>query len=226
MTGSTPAPELGEQESRTGTGEAEQFWDAHYREHERAFSGNVNPLVLDVAGQLSAGRALDLGCGEGADAIWLAQQGWRVTAVDVSATALDRTAHHAADAGVADRIDIAQHDLTLSLPDGTFDLVNAQYLQSPVNLPRPQILRAAAGLVTVGGHLLIVDHASAPPWSWADPSAGFPTPQQTLTTLQLPRTGWQPVRVDAASRTATGPGGQIATVTDNILLLRRLTDQT
>src|SRR5215208_437768 len=81
-------------EHREGRGdvEAERFWEDHYRRRERVWSGRPNPVLVDVVGSLRPGTALDLGCGEGGDAIWLARQGWRVTAVDVSATALDRAA--------------------------------------------------------------------------------------------------------------------------------------
>jgi 2-polyprenyl-3-methyl-5-hydroxy-6-metoxy-1,4-benzoquinol methylase len=65
--------------------------EGHYCGHELAWSGRANPVLVYVSGRLRPGTALDLGCGEGGDAVWLAQQGWRVTAVDVSATALDRT---------------------------------------------------------------------------------------------------------------------------------------
>src|SRR5918994_591290 len=94
-------------EHREGRGdvEAERFWEDHYRRRERVWSGRPNAVLVDVAGSLQPGTALDLGCGEGGDAIWLAQQGWRVRAVDVSATALDRAAAEAATAGVVDRID-------------------------------------------------------------------------------------------------------------------------
>jgi len=215
---STPDTEAGD---LAGAGEAERFWEAHYRTRERVFSGNANPLLVAVAGQLPAGRALDLGSGEGGDAVWLARRGWRVTAVDVSPTALARTASNAAAAGVADRVHVEQHDLAHSLPDGQYDLVNVQYLASPVKFPRAQVLRAAAGLVAAGGLLLIVDHASVPPWSWAGPDTQFPTPQQFLDALELPAGQWQPVRLDTPTRSAAGPGGQTATLTDNVIAVRR-----
>lgn len=202
-------------------GDAEHFWEEHYRSREQVFSGRANPLLVEVAGPLPAGTALDLGCGEGGDAIWLARQGWRVTAVDVAATALARTAEHAAAAGVADRVEVQQHDLSRSHPSGRFDLVSAQYLQSPVSFPREQVLRTVSHAVAVGGLLLVVDHASVPPWSWADPGSRFPTPADFLASLDLPGE-WHPERLEAPSRQADGPGGQRATVTDNLIAVRRL----
>ena len=104
----------GHQEGR-GDVEAERFWEDHYRQRGRVWSGRPNPVLVDVVGNLPPGTALDLGCGEGGDAIWLARRDWRVTAVDVSATALDRAAEDAAKAGVADRIDFQRHDLAVSV---------------------------------------------------------------------------------------------------------------
>lgn len=203
-------------------GEAEQFWERHYRGRERVWSGRANPVLVDVVGQLPTGTALDLGCGEGGDAIWLAQRGWRVTAVDVSAIAVSRAAENAASAGVADRVDVQQHDLARSLPAGTFDLVSAQYLQSPVAFPREQVLQAAARAAAPGGLLLVVDHASVSPWSWADPDTRFPTPEQILSSLELPPGQWRAERLESPSRPATGPNGETATVTDNVVAVRRV----
>ncbi len=102
---------------------------------------------------------------------WLAQQGWRVTAVDVSATPLMRASTHATTAGVADRIDFQQHDLTRTFPTGAFDLVSSQYLRSPVEFPRDRVLHEAARTGAHGGLLVIHDHASVAPWSWTqDPN--------------------------------------------------------
>jgi 2-polyprenyl-3-methyl-5-hydroxy-6-metoxy-1,4-benzoquinol methylase len=127
--------------------EAERFWEGHYHRRERVWSGRPNPVLVEVVGGLRPGTALDLGCGEGGDAIWLARQGWRVTAVDVSATALDRAAADAATAGIADRIDLRQHDLALAFPPGAFDLVSAKYLHSPIEFPRARVLQEAASAV-------------------------------------------------------------------------------
>ena len=204
-------------------GQAERFWERHYRGHERVWSGRPNPVLVDVVGSLPPGTALDLGCGEGGDAIWLSRLGWRVTAVDVSATALDRASIHAAATGVEARIDFQQHDLGRAFPTGAFDLVSAQYLHSPVEFPRDRVLQTAARAVAPGGLLLIVDHASVSPWSWADPNTHFPTPEETLATLDLSPRMWRAERLSSPERRATGPNGQSATVTDNVIAVRRLT---
>lgn len=127
------------------------------------WSGRVNPILAREASILTPGTALDLGCGEGADAIWLAQAGWRVTAIDVSTTALERAHEHATEAGVGDRIQCQHHDLAVSFPAGSFDLVSAQFLHSPIEMPRGEILRRAAAAVAPGGSLLVVGHFGTTP---------------------------------------------------------------
>ena len=211
---------------RGGDRRAEEFWEGHYRQREQVWSGNPNAVLVDVVGGLPAGRALDLGCGEGGDAIWLAGLGWRVTAVDVSKIALERVAARAAAEGVASRIDFQQHDLAQTFPAGIFDLISAQYFHSPLAFPRERILRGAARALAPDGLLLIVDHASIAPWSWnQDRATPFPTPAETLATLDLDPEQWHTERLVAPQRQATGPGGQVATVTDNVIVVRRTGDR-
>jgi SAM-dependent methyltransferase len=154
---------------------------------------------------------------------WLAGQGWRVTGGDISSTALQRAAERAAAAGVGDRVAYEQHDLAQSFPAGRFDLVAALYLHTPFDFPRATVLQAAARAVAPGGLLLLVEHASIAPWSWnQNRSTPFPTPGEILVSLALDLAQWQIERLEAPEREATGPGGQVATVRDNVVAIRRL----
>src|ERR1039458_7951812 len=74
----------------------EQFWDERYRSRDHLWSGQPNQRLVEEVAGAAPGHALDVGCGEGGDAIWLARQGWTVTGVDVSSVALQRAAAHAA----------------------------------------------------------------------------------------------------------------------------------
>ena len=214
-----------DRERRTGDpeGPSERFWEDHYKRREKRRGVRPGAVLADVAGPLAPGSALDLGCGEGGDAVWLATQGWRVTAVDVSETALGRTAEHAARAGVGDRVNLARHDLSRSFPEGEFDLVSAQYLHSPVeSFAEERVLRAAADVVAAGGLLLVVGHASVAPWSWnRDREVRFPTPREVVDSLGLDVELWDTERLDCPEREATGPSGETATVKDNVVALRR-----
>jgi SAM-dependent methyltransferase len=139
------------------------FWDARYSSAHALWSGNPNHhLVAEVGGPagLAPGTALDAGAGEGADAIWLAERGWQVTAVDVSGVALGRAAEHAAKAGdeVAARIRWLREDLIEWAPPGrAYDLVTSQYIHLPGALRHTFFARLAAA-VRDGGTLLIVGH--------------------------------------------------------------------
>ncbi|MFE9067155.1 class I SAM-dependent methyltransferase [Streptomyces violaceusniger] len=205
----------------TADADAEQFWERHYGTR-RAWDAHVNPLLAETAAPLRPGAALDLGCGPGGDAIWLAQQGWHVTAVDISTTAVERVRERARDLGVADRVATEQHDLAGSFPAGQFDLVSAQYFHTPFSLPRSRVLRTAAGALRPDGLLLIVDHGSTAPWSWnQDPDIHYPTPTEIAAELDLDPAHWSVLRAEMPGRQATGPAGETATVIDNVLLVQR-----
>ncbi|MDU0290945.1 class I SAM-dependent methyltransferase [Saccharothrix longispora] len=205
---------------------AEQNWDDLYRERGRetgrAWTGKPNELLVREVGHLDPGTALDLGCGEGGDALWLAAQGWRVTGVDVSGVALARAAAAAAEAGVADLVDWQRHDLSRSFPDGEFDLVSAQFLHSQwaAEGERDGILARAAAAVAPGGVLLVVGHAGWPSFMAEPPfEHHFPTNAEVLTSLDL-GDGWV-VEVDEAVEREVSHGDQHGTRRDNVLRLRR-----
>lgn len=141
-------------------GEAE--WDARYSEAEAGiWSGNPNSALVAEAEQLTPGRALDVGCGEGADAVWLARQGWTVTALDPSGVALARARLAAEEAGVeVEWVHGELAEVAPGLPDGAFDLVTAFYPTLFIDTaPLPTLTR----LVAPGGSLLLVHHADVDP---------------------------------------------------------------
>lgn len=202
--------------------DARTAWEEHYCAKPRVWSGRVNTRLAEIAGGLPVGRALDLGCGEGADAIWLAGRGWNVLGVDVSPTALQRARADADADGVGARIELAQLDLGSDFPAGVFDLISAQFLHSQVAMDRPAILRAALDALAPGGSLLIVDHAEGPPWASKLHHHEFPSAESVLAGLTLDPARWQTIRCERVSRTAVGPDGQEATLWDNVILIRRL----
>ncbi|WP_405388408.1 class I SAM-dependent methyltransferase [Streptomyces sp. NBC_01102] len=198
-----------------------EMWDDRYRESDRIWSGNPNTMLVREVEGLKPGRALDLGCGEGADAVWLARQGWTVTATDISRVALDRAAVHAADADVADRIDRQWHDLGATFPAGEYDLVSAQFLHSMGDLPREEILRKAAAAVAPGGVLLVVGHAGFPSWEHDHPDVELPTTDEVLASLELPEGEWEVLLSEEHERIQNDPDGNPTTRTDNALKIRR-----
>ncbi|MCW5249774.1 class I SAM-dependent methyltransferase [Streptomyces sp. SHP 1-2] len=209
MTDDTPAP-------------AEEFWESRYRGADRVWSGRPNELLVREVAGLTPGTALDLGCGEGADAVWLALEGWRVTGADISATALRRAAGHAADAGVGDRTGWERHELGRTFPEGVFDLVSAQYLQSPVELDRRAVLRDAARAVAPGGTLLLVMHAAWPSWQTEPPfDAVFPTLDEVLAELGLPEDEWTVGTRETVRRPSASPDGVPGHRDDHVWRLRR-----
>jgi SAM-dependent methyltransferase len=200
-----------------------EFWDGFYRERQRVWSGKPNAALVREVSMIAPGRAIDLGCGEGADAIWLAERGWTVTGVDVSAVALGRAAEHARDAGVEDRTTWLARDLAQWEPEETYDLVTASFLHSPIDIPRETILLAATRAVAPGGTLFVVGHTAFPPWGRHDhDDVHMPSADELASTLGL-RTGeWEIETSASEDREATGPEGQKAVLTDAVLKARRL----
>lgn len=132
-------------------------WDARYVEAEgRWWSGNPNGSLVVEVSDLTPGRALDIGCGEGADAIWLAERGWNVTAVDISPTAVARAADAAANAQVD--VTFLAADVLRDPPEAaSFDLVSIQY-PALLHTAGAEALRALFEAVAPGGVMLIVGH--------------------------------------------------------------------
>ena len=140
------------------TGLDQASWEDRYREAAALWSGRVNPPLVEEVSGLAPGRALDVGCGEGGDVLWLAGQGWQATGLDWSSVALDRAAEHAAAAGLTDRVTWVQGDVeSWQPPEASFDLVTAHFLH-PTAEQLPGVLTRLATAVAPGGTLLWVGH--------------------------------------------------------------------
>lgn len=198
--------------------DARAFWDEMHGRRDPDRLGAPHPQLVDAIGGATAGSALDLGSGSGANAVWLAGQGWTVTAVDVSQVALDMTTHHAERAGVAARVRPLRADLRDWRAPGTFDLVGSFFLHTPLELDTGSLLARAASWVAPGGTLVIVGHATLPPWAWnPDATSDFLGASDLVSALGLEAPGWTVRRAEEVERTATGPDGQLAEVRDAVL---------
>lgn len=172
---------------------------------------------------LAPGRALDAGCGEGADALWLAAHGWQVTAVDIAGAALRHAREQAASAGdsVSGRIDWEEADLAEWTPaEAQFDLVSSHYVHPAGSRDVP--FRRLAAAVAPGGTLLIVGHDPADPHTAgmhdSAPEVHF-TAEQIAAGLDPDR--WDIVAAESRSRTVTGHGGQEFPMRDAVLHARK-----
>jgi SAM-dependent methyltransferase len=141
-----------------GTGHDHASWEERYRGAPALWSGRVNPPLVAETADLAPGRALDVGCGEGGDVLWLAGRGWRATGLDWSEVALARAAEHAAAAGLTERVEWIRGDVdSWEPPAGAYDLVTAHFLHPTADQRRPWLARMAAA-VAPGGTLLWVGH--------------------------------------------------------------------
>jgi SAM-dependent methyltransferase len=131
-------------------------WNERYADEELLWSAGPNRVLAAETADLDPGRALDLACGEGRNAIWLAQRGWRVTGVDFAEVALAKAARIAADREV--EVDFVHADLLAwTPPEESFELVFVLYLQLPAD-ERRLVLGRAAAAVASGGTFLLVAH--------------------------------------------------------------------
>ena len=200
------------------------FWEDFYAPGRRPWSGNPNRLLVDELARrpLVPETALDLGCGTGGDALWLAQQGWTVTGVDLAQSALTQAEEAAAAAGLAERTTWQRVDLDAGLPAGSWDLVTSAYLQAPVALGRDRILRGAAAAVAPGGTLLVIGHHGPPSWAESPPEhlLGLPDADDVLAVLALPA-AWTVERAETVAFDSTSPDGRPGTRTDSLVRVRR-----
>lgn len=131
-------------------------WDARYASEELVWSASPNVFLVEEADDMAPGKALDLACGEGRNALWLAERGFDVTGVDFSAVGLEKAGRLAEARGV--RLHLVEADVVEWQPEhGGLDLVVVMYLHL-VEADRRLVMRKAAGVLAPGGVLLVVGH--------------------------------------------------------------------
>lgn len=222
-------------------------WNERYGSATALWSGEPNPQLSVEVRHLAPGRALEAGCGEGADAIFLAEMGWRVTAVDFSSVALERAGAHAARRGdeVADRITWSEQDLLAwPPPQRAFELVSCAFVHLPAE-ERVALHRRLASAVAPGGTLLLVGHhpldleldirrpdranlfdgdevldALGVPHA-RDPTAAADPGHANPGPTDRDNSGWTVVTNEARSRPKTDAAGDPVTLHDTVVTLRR-----
>jgi SAM-dependent methyltransferase len=196
-------------------------WDERYRSHqERIWSGNPNAVLVAETSDLVPGTALDVGCGEGADALWLAARGWQVTGSDISAVALERAAAEADRQGLA--VDWKHEDLLAEPPKpATYDLVSASFIHLPTD-QRRSLYAHLASAVARGGTLLIAAHHPSDLHTTIgrpDLPDMFFTPEDLV--AELDPDEWEVQVAEARARAATDHDGNELTIHDTVLRARR-----
>lgn len=200
-----------------------EFWDGRYSSSDSLWSGHVNAVVRDESADLPPGRAIDVGCGEGGDALWLAGQGWTVLGVDVSQVAIDRAAARAAELGLSGTTTFEVRDLMAWTPQpSSYDLVSVSFVHLPTD-DRRTVYAGLAAAVAVGGSFLVAAHHPSdigvvprPPY----PDLFF-TPEDLVADLQAGAGEWEVVTAEARPRSATHDG-QDVTIADTVVRARRM----
>ncbi len=195
-------------------------WEERYAGAEQVWSGNPNAQLVAEASRLTPGTALDVGCGEGGDVIWLAQQGWHVTGADFSANGLARAARHAEEAGVADRTDWWQVDArTFDAEGRTWDLVTTHFLHPPGG-EMADVVRRLATAVAPGGHLLVVAHAPSEHLFAGHPESQRKAMFEAADIVPALPDDFEPIVVEQRPRTVTRDDRTFE-IHDSTLLARR-----
>jgi SAM-dependent methyltransferase len=197
-------------------------WDGRYTDREQLWSGQPNGALVAEVASLTPGRVLDVGCGEGADAVWLAKNGWDVTALEVSGVALERAAGHAREAGV--QVAWVHAELAHAvLPSASFDLVSAQY-PALLRTPDAAAERALLAAVAPGGVLLLVHHAGMDAHQPHEGDGGFDPADYVWPTMvaALLDDDWEIELNEQRPRVAPDGGAGAHHADDLVLRARRL----
>ncbi len=196
-----------------------EFWDHMYGHRHAAGNSEPNPVLAHESAGLAPGTALDLGCGEGTDALWLAKRGWHVTAVDISGVALD----HARASDRDQQVDWLQADMLVWQPPAdAYDLVSLHYVHIPP-AERAAVFDRLARAVRPGGTLLVVAHHP----SDLETTVGRPANAELFFTAEdvaalLVPGQWEILLAGTRPRSATDREGRTLTIQDMVLKARRL----
>ena len=197
-----------------------EYWEQRYSGSKRVWSGKVNATMASVVAELSPGTAIDLGCGEGGDVLWLAEQGWTALGLDISTVAVGRAREAAAARGL-DGATFEAVDLDVWEPEpDSVDLVTASFFQSNVALDRTAILRRAMTALRPGGRLVTVSHAAPPSWA-KDHPATMVSVQEEAAQLVRSAKEWEVELAAERPRAATAPDGSAGEHLDAVLVLQR-----
>ena len=194
-----------------------EAWDQRYAATEMVWSVEPNQFVARECADLPPGRAVDLAAGEGRNAIWLARQGWDVTAVDFSAVAVDKGRRLAGDVPVTRLV----ADATTWRGDGAFDLVVLAYLQLGADERRAAV-RAAYDALAPGGTFLLVAHDTTN----LTEGVGGPQDASVLMTAEdvlgdLAGHDVEVVRAERVARPVTAADGIVRNAYDALVRVRR-----
>lgn len=220
----------------TGVPDSVAAWEERYAEaDDTIWSGNPNEALVAIVSDMTPGRVLDVGCGEGADVIWLAEKGWDATGIDLSTTAIDRARKAAESRRISAEFAVA--DVSTWEPKdqdrrGGFDLVIGCFLHTRLPDTREELLSRVSAHVAPGGALLLVSHATMPTWA-AEHSEKLdhrlehhhepvsPNGDFALLIGASPAR-WEIEHAETRTRQVTSPTGEPAELDDAVLLARRV----
>jgi SAM-dependent methyltransferase len=183
----------------------EERWSQALRDHPDTVAKRPpNAHLTGELADLPPGRALDAGCGHGSETVWLATRGWRVTALDFSATALDHARSTAEALGVAERVEWVEGDLaTWAPPPAHYDLVACLYVHVAGSVQ--ELVRRMASGVAPGGTLFLVGHRPIDPATGAETAAAGQVQVSTDAAVAA-LDGWELVVAEDRPRAAAGSG--------------------
>lgn len=207
------------------------YWESHWQQANGHGAGREivpNPYLARETSSLAPGTALDAGCGEGAEAIWLAAQGWQVTAADISTEALSRASSRATTGGAApERVQWVEADLRAWEPGKQFDLVTTHYAHPA--MPQLAFYQRISDWVAPGGTLLIVGHLNTPDTTGhghrQEEQGNHPPEEASVTaasiTAGLDATQWDVVTAEEHIRALTNRAGRAVELHDVVVRATR-----